>query len=97
MNPTLKPPGTQRLNLQSDVLLSSFAFNFILRRCHKDKFKCFFDISIGGEPAGRDLHSFPFPLNLSLLRPFPLNLAYLAPHMTQINPWMCPEDAQVEL
>jgi predicted esterase len=28
---------------------------------------------------GRGLHSFPFPLNLSLLCPFPLNLCLLCP------------------
>ena len=28
---------------------------------------------------GRGLHSFPFPLNLSLLSPFPLNLSLLCP------------------
>jgi len=29
--------------------------------------------------SGRSLHSFPFPLNLSLLCPFPLNLSSLCP------------------
>jgi len=33
-------------------------------------------------PHGRGLHSFPFPLNLSLLCPFPL----IVPHITQPNP-----------
>ena len=32
MNPTLKVPGAKRLNLKYDELLSSFAFNFNLRR-----------------------------------------------------------------
>ena len=32
MKPTLKVPGTKRLNLKYDELLSSFAFNFNLRR-----------------------------------------------------------------
>jgi hypothetical protein len=32
MKPKLKPPGTKRLKLQYDGLLSSFAFNFNLRR-----------------------------------------------------------------
>jgi len=31
------------------------------------------------EVLGRGLHSFPFPLNLSLLCPFPLNLSLLCP------------------
>ena len=32
INPTLKPPGTKRLNLEHGKLLSKFAFNFNLRR-----------------------------------------------------------------
>jgi len=48
-------------------------------------------------PHTRGLHSFPFPLNLSSICPIPLNFSLLVPHMTQINPWMCPERAQVEL
>ena len=32
---TLKPPGTRRLKLECDELLSSFAFNFNLRRYNK--------------------------------------------------------------
>ena len=46
---------------------------------------------------GRCLHSFPFPLNLSLLFPFPLNSSFLCPPYTPNWPWMCPEGAQVEL
>ena len=30
-------------------------------------------------PRGRGLHSFPFPLNLSLLCPFPLDLSLICP------------------
>jgi len=55
----------------------------------------------------RGLHSFPFPLNLSLLSPCPLNLGLLSPRPLNLsllsppynpnNPWMCPEGAQVEL
>ena len=48
-------------------------------------------------PHGRDLHSFPIPLDLSLLCPFPLTLSFTVPHITQPNPWMCPGSAQVEL
>ena len=33
MKPTLKPPGTKRLKLKYDELLSNFAFKFNLRRC----------------------------------------------------------------
>jgi hypothetical protein len=32
MKPMLKPPGTERLKLDFDELLSSFAFQFNLRR-----------------------------------------------------------------
>ena len=32
MKPMSKPPGTKRLKLKCDELLSSFAFNFNLRR-----------------------------------------------------------------
>jgi hypothetical protein len=32
IKPTLKAPGTQRLKLQHDEVLSSFAFHFSLRR-----------------------------------------------------------------
>ena len=32
IKPTLKAPGTKRLNLKCDELLSSFAFEFNLRR-----------------------------------------------------------------
>ena len=32
IKPTLKPPGTKRLKLKYDELLSNFAFNFNLRR-----------------------------------------------------------------
>ena len=32
IKPTLKPPGTKRLKLEYDELLSNFAFKFNLRR-----------------------------------------------------------------
>jgi len=32
MRPKLKPPGTKRLKLKFDILLSNFAFKFSLRR-----------------------------------------------------------------
>jgi hypothetical protein len=47
--------------------------------------------------TGRGSHSSPFPLNLSLLCPFSLNLSLYAAHLTQANPWTCPEGVQVEL
>jgi hypothetical protein len=36
IKPTLKAPGTNRLKLKSDEALSSFAFNFNLRRYSVD-------------------------------------------------------------
>ena len=35
MKPKLKPPGTQRLTLKCDILLSNCAFKFNLRRYTK--------------------------------------------------------------
>jgi hypothetical protein len=35
IKPTLKPPGTKRLKLEFDVLLSNFAFKLNLRRYTK--------------------------------------------------------------
>ena len=35
IKPTLKPPGTNRLKLKCDILLSNFAFKFNLRRYTK--------------------------------------------------------------
>ena len=37
MKPTLKAPGTQRLKLKCDILLSTYAFRFKLCRYIKDK------------------------------------------------------------
>jgi hypothetical protein len=36
IKPKLIPPGTKRLNIQSDEPLSNFAFNFNLRRCNQE-------------------------------------------------------------
>jgi len=36
IKPTLKPPGTERLNLKCDILLLNFAFKFNLRRYNED-------------------------------------------------------------
>ena len=35
--------------------------------------------ALGEKLAGRGLHSFPFPLNLSVLCPFPLNFSLHCP------------------
>ena len=37
IKPTLKAPGTTRLKLKCDKLLSSFPFNFNLRRCSEQE------------------------------------------------------------
>ena len=36
IEPTLKPPGTKRLKLKYEKLVSSFGFNFNLRRYTKE-------------------------------------------------------------
>jgi hypothetical protein len=46
---------------------------------------------------GRGLHSFPFPLNLSLLCPFPLDLSLLCPPNNPSQPVDVSQGAQVEL
>ena len=43
IKPQLKPPGTKRLKLKCDILLSTFAFRF-LRRYTKDKKEAGYDI-----------------------------------------------------
>ena len=59
---TLKAPVAKRLKLKYEELLSSFAFNFDLRRYPMYQLKA----TIAGELApGRDLHSPTFQLNLS--------------------------------
>ena len=58
MKTMLKAPGTTRLDLAYDKLLSNFGFNFKLRR---------YTMVLAEDPqeAGRGLHSFTFQLNLS--------------------------------
>ena len=51
INPTLNAPGTQRLKLQYDEVLSSFAFNFNLRRYNSadyDMSDIFFTYTLAG-------------------------------------------------
>jgi len=38
VKPTLKPPGTKRLKLKCDTVLSTFGFKFNLRRYIKELF-----------------------------------------------------------
>jgi hypothetical protein len=63
INPTLKAPGTKRSKLKHDYLLSSFAFNFILRRYTKE---CAARQSIMlAHYIGRGLNSSSFELKMS--------------------------------
>jgi hypothetical protein len=65
----LKPPGSKRLKLDYDELLSNFGFNFNLRRYIVAA--TLMSSSVAGQPArallfvGRGLHSFRFQLNLN--------------------------------
>ena len=75
----MKPPGTKRLKLKCDILLSTSAFNFNLRRCTmgavvnlqgiveelETKLQAAMKSPQGNGGRGRGLHSFPFLLNLS--------------------------------
>jgi len=78
MKPALKAPGTNRLRLMCDILLSTFAFNFNLRRFSEGDWADLVNITaaaamfgeemarMGGAVAtGRGLHSFTSQLNLS--------------------------------
>ena len=40
IKPTLKAPGTKRLKLKHDILLSSFSFNFNVRRYTEEPWPC---------------------------------------------------------
>jgi len=103
MKPMLEPPITKRLKLKRDVLLSNFALKFNLRRYTKGRGWLLTTLALQsaaasclGLSAGAYTR-FPFPLNLSLLCPFPLDLSLLCPQLTHIDPWVCPEGAQVEV
>jgi hypothetical protein len=80
---TMKAPGTKRLKLECDDLLSNFALNFNLRRY--SSVRC--ETNVGNGVCSRGLHSFSFQLNLSSS----------VNRIPQIDPWMCPAFAQVEL
>jgi hypothetical protein len=56
IKPALKAPGTKRLTLNYDEVLSSSAFNFNLRRCNKDGSST----GVAAGPGNRSL----FQLNL---------------------------------
>ena len=61
IKPKLKSPGTKRLKLECDGLLSNFAFNSNFRRFIKG-----LHVPLTKMPDGRGLHSSTFELNLSL-------------------------------
>jgi hypothetical protein len=81
MKPMLRAPGSKRLKLEYDKLLSSFAFKFNLRRYNEDKQPTVTNIrthQFSVWPArgpfsgntevtvtGRGLHSLTFQFNLS--------------------------------
>ena len=54
IKPTLKAPGTKRLKLKYEQLLSTVGFNFNLRRYNKDAFE-----NEIRQVLGRALQSFP--------------------------------------
>ena len=68
IKPKLKPPGTKRLKLNCNKLLSASAFKFNLRRYSMEFVQLL--LARGADPnvtmkGGRGLHLFPFQLNLS--------------------------------
>ena len=78
IKPTLKAPGTKRLKLKYEKLLSSFVFNFGLRRyspeqlaldaARKKRAAAAAAAALASEShgsPGRGLHSFPCQLSLS--------------------------------
>jgi hypothetical protein len=71
IKPTLKAPGTKRLKLKFDILLSNFAFKFNLRRYIKAKSGKLVGMVAAGRVGavamirGRGLHSSTRQLQLS--------------------------------
>ena len=55
IKPTLKAPGTKRLKLKYDKLLSSFAFKFSLRRCSAARY--YESHAVAAVHAARDLQA----------------------------------------
>jgi hypothetical protein len=68
IKPTLKAPGTERLKLRCNVLLSNFPLNFKLRRYNWDDLELFFEPHaaasmafghMGGEGMGAGAYTRP--------------------------------------
>jgi len=62
MKPKMKPPGTKRLKLKWEILLSISAFKFNLRRYRAVRM---LRLRRAGRAGGRGLHSSTSQLNLS--------------------------------
>ena len=77
IKPKLKPPGTKRLKVAFDGLLSIFGFKFNLRRytvasasshhMFQPHFAALMRRTAASRPEGRGLPSFTFRLNVSTL------------------------------
>ena len=65
VKPTLKPPGSKRLKLEAEKLLSNFAFKFNLRRYNTARFYAAEIVLAFEYLHGRGLHSSTFLLNVS--------------------------------
>ena len=68
MKPKLKPPGTMRLKLICDTLLSTSAFKFSLRRCFKAASHCL--DAIHKLPSDSDAHAALISTGANLQRAF---------------------------
>jgi hypothetical protein len=66
IKPTLEAPGIERLKLEHEELLSTFAFRFNSRRCTLGGSRV--EEEAVGEGEGRNLHSSTFQLKLSRFR-----------------------------
>ena len=60
IEPTLKTPGTERLKLENEQLLSNFAFNFNLRRFTEDDYDDEDDAAAAGaQPPAKKFKASP--------------------------------------
>jgi len=98
--PTLKAPGSKHLKLQYDQTLSTFAFKFNLHRFDKaaKAEKAAAARAAAAEKATADKAAkAPAEAGAYTRSKFQLNLCSSVHSATQLNSWMCPEVAQVEL